>query len=170
MLSLRNVLLLMSGFVMLEISSVLCVEENTGEYGNQEELSDEEQAALETILAQIYRNGAYEQNIEDINDKYYQGLAQPAHYDDKRFSEFLGGKKRFSEFLGGKKRFSEFLGGKKRFSEFLGGKKRFSEFLGGKKRFSEFLGGKKRFSEFLGGKRSSRSLPEKRDFDFLGGR
>ena len=89
----------------------------------------------------------------------------------KRFSEFLGGKKRFSEFLGGKKRFSEFLGGKKkRFSEFLGGKKRFSEFLGGKKRFSEFLGGKKRFSEFLGGKRSSRSLPEKRDLDFLGGR
>lgn len=50
--------------------------------------------------------------------------------EEKRFSEFLGGRRRrVNDFLGGKrKRFSEFLGGKKRFSEFLGGKKRVTDF------------------------------------------
>jgi len=66
--------------------------------------------------------------------------------------------KRFTEWLGGKKRMSEWLGGKKRFAEWLGGKKRFAEWLGGKKRFAEWLGGKKRFAEWLGGKRSTRSV------------
>ena len=56
-------LLLVCGLVL--ISSVSCDDENPGDYGSRNEISDEEQEAMEKLLEQMYNNDVLDEDDEE---------------------------------------------------------------------------------------------------------